>query len=177
MSLEQWKNVDIFDPNVQWQKDLALLLVDTCKSIVGRWSRPKTELDRCEYEVGNQFHSDDKSYYEDKVVIITIDNSYVKDYSSKIETWFEDIRVRLVSSETVILSAIKTKVRYGDPIPYGFSSVTDIDEENVSAFWIGSWLDHIEALRIKFEQDNLQRSQEQRKIDEENRLKSFGRID
>ncbi|WP_333484952.1 hypothetical protein [Microcoleus sp. K1-B6] len=92
MSLEQWKNVDIFNPHVQWQNDLALRLVDTCQTIVERWG--ETGIGRFDYEWQDKFTLEDRDYYRDDVVVINIGNRYRKDYSTKIETWYKHITWR-----------------------------------------------------------------------------------
>jgi len=176
MSLEQWKNVDIFNPHVQWQNDLALRLVDTCETIVGR--RGETGIDRFDYEFQGKFYLEDRGYYKDNVVIISQNNKYRENYSTKIENWDDGITVELVSSKKVVLSATKSRVRYGDPVSYGFTSSTNLIKScNLSVFLIGSWLDHIESLRLMDEQYLKKQKEQQDKREEEYRRKNFGRID
>lgn len=182
MSLEQWKNVDIFNPHVQWQNDLALRLVDTCQTIVERWG--ETGIGRFDYEWQDKFTLEDRDYYRDDVVVINIGNRYRKDYSTKIETWYKHITVfledtnKLETDKKVVLSAIKDKVRYGDPVSYGFTPSTNIIQKGgLSVFFIGSWLDHIESLRLKYEQNLKKQKEQQDKREEEYRRQNFGRID
>lgn len=175
MSLEQWKNVDTFQPNIQWQKDLALEIINTCHQILECWGETTRNHFCCE----DLIEEHDKSHYEDEVIIIECFKTHVENDYNKYLKWTKRLEVILVSSRTLVLSF--------DHETQWHSCDTHTTSQNPSQFRIfriGSWLNHIESLRIKAQQENLQKLQEQRKRDEqqrkrdeEDRLKNFGRID
>jgi hypothetical protein len=157
MSLNDWQKISVFDERVEWQKNLAIEVYRISDEIAS--------------SSGKKDHKDYSQYYW------TIENLY-KDDVVQIRSFSEsDITPGDGSHKnkrTIHLVPFGTEVF--NMSYYSSRSAGGIEYYTIDIFRIGSWLNHIESLRLKRELEHQRWQQRRDQEDAKRRRENFGRL-
>ena len=148
-----WQKIETFDERVEWQKSLAIEVDNICYKFANRFGKKDTKesWDKIEPDLTTNKYNDD-------IVEIYCETRYYDNLGT-------------IRSTSINLVTLNTKV----------FSVTFLGgakpNYTISCFRLGSWLNHMEYLRLRLESiektEEEKRKQEKAKYQERN----FGRLD
>ncbi|MTJ09662.1 hypothetical protein [Anabaena sp. UHCC 0204] len=158
--ITNWQRIDVFDEKIEWQKNLAIEVYDICYGIASRFykkGRPEDEIASCSFK--DDFDKDYTDYrydYSDSLIVITASHTVYRNVPN-----MRSVDVQLPSPWTRIFSVSARENEYERPLYY-----------EINNFRVGSWLNHIESLRLKLEP--IKKAEEEAKKQEQRR--NFGRL-
>jgi len=141
-----WQKIETFDQKVEWQKSLAIYVHDLSRFFairLGEEHEKKTEPDII------------RNNYNDDIVQISCITQICDHGRKAISTY-----IYLVALDSRVFSV--TFIGRGDQPYY-----------NIDGFRVGSWLNHIESLRLKLEL--IDKAEEEKR--NRNRERHFRRLD
>ena len=140
-----WKKIETFDQNIGWQKSLAIYVHDFSQSFARRFGEEHKDKTEPDLMIRN---------YNDDIVQISCRYQVYDTGGRVISTYINLVAPhRQVFSVTFIWNAQ----------PYHI----------IDCFCVGSWLNHMESLRLKLE---IIGKAEEEKINQDREIK-FGRLD
>ncbi|MEG4283768.1 hypothetical protein QUB68_11620 [Microcoleus sp. A006_D1] len=159
-----WQKIETFDEKIKSQEMLALEVYEIVGGFVRRFGKKTSD-----YEV--EFHDGRKrtveSQYKDDVVDCSCRYSEGDTYINN------SITIRLVPSGKEVFSVMFTSRKYAR------DSV--VPHRDIHCFRLGSWLNHIESLRLKLEpiEKAEEKAKEKTRKEKEAREREqrFGRLD
>lgn len=140
-----WQKIETFDEKVEWQKSLAMEVYSICIPFTVHFGeKHEKETDKLDLTTYN---------YQDDIVQI----------SYKCELYnngpiLKSTEINLVPLHTQVLSA---------------TCVLGQDRYIIDCFRVGSWLNHMESLRLRLEP--IKKAEEEKS--NQNRERKFGRLD
>lgn len=156
MSLSNWQKIDTFDEQVEWQKALAIEVNTISREVAKEFGG-----EGCDYGRDGAGWRED---YKDNIVQIVSIYEYDERYNER----SHETRIHLVPSLTEVFKATMSY-----HIPRWFN---DNDEWSIRIFRAGSWLNHIESLRLRLEKPKVD-PEIMKQREAKDRLERFGRLD
>lgn len=166
--ITNWQRIDVFDEKIEWHKNLAIEVHDIC------------------YEIAKEFYEKNKDAPDDYCSQTNRD----RDDGYTTYSWFyKDSVVKLDGQETVYLHSSPSRIIYNRSVKVNLlpsytqvfsSSIKEYEHirpfYEIQTFRVGSWLNHIESLRLKLEPIKQEKEQAMRLKQEQERQRNFGRL-
>ena len=154
--LSKWKEIDLFDEKVGWQKEFAIKVLGVCEDIAQKLGEKDSDRSGEKYDESRHLYE----VYNDDFIRVVRDFTYApKNEYNDAPYWHTQVDVTLKRAGQKALSVSD------------FKMINDYRNLTIEIFRVVSWIDHVELLIPKLGYDEIAKQQAKRKQER------FGRLD